>query len=182
MWTTTLNKIREQSPCREDFARFLGIFDKTKADDEPLQLIAVLDSNGLEYALWSLRAIDGKDREIRLFAVRCARRVQHLMTDQRSIDALDVSERFANGSATTDELEAARGAALAALSASAIGARTAAMVTEPSAALAAELAATLAAELAAEEVSSNGAGPAASAARDAAMAWQERDFRAMISE
>ena len=54
------------------------------------------------------------DNQLRLFAVRCARRVQHLMTDPRSIAALDVAERYANGQATDDELSAARNAASAA--------------------------------------------------------------------
>ena len=47
------------------------------------------------------------DRTLRLFAVWCARQVQHLMTDPRSVTALDVAERFANGAATADELRAA---------------------------------------------------------------------------
>ena len=51
------------------------------------------------------------DKTLRLFAVGCARRVQHLMTDQRSLDALDVAERYANGNATKDELNAAMAAA-----------------------------------------------------------------------
>jgi hypothetical protein len=52
------------------------------------------------------------DRELRLFAVHCARSVQHLMTDPRSIAAIDVAERHANGQATDKELAAARAAAL----------------------------------------------------------------------
>jgi hypothetical protein len=54
------------------------------------------------------------EKTLRLFAVNCARKVQHLMKDQRSIDALDVAERYANGNATEDELAAARKAAGAA--------------------------------------------------------------------
>lgn len=59
------------------------------------------------------------DKTLRLFAVGCARRVQHLMNDQRSLDALDVAERYANGNATKDELYAARYAANDAASAAA---------------------------------------------------------------
>lgn len=51
------------------------------------------------------------DRALRLFAVWSARRVQHLMTDARSIAALDVAEKYANGQATDNELAAARAAA-----------------------------------------------------------------------
>ena len=44
------------------------------------------------------------DKQLMLFTVRCARRVQHLMTDPRSIVALDVAERYAHGEATDKEL------------------------------------------------------------------------------
>jgi hypothetical protein len=47
------------------------------------------------------------DKELRLFAVFCARSVQHLMTDPRSRDAIDVAERYADGLATDDELRSA---------------------------------------------------------------------------
>ena len=47
------------------------------------------------------------DRELRLFAVWCVRQAQHLLTDQRSITAIDVAERYANGEATDEELAAA---------------------------------------------------------------------------
>jgi hypothetical protein len=51
------------------------------------------------------------DKLMRLFAVRCARQVQHLLTDERSIRAIDVAERYANGLATDEELTAAWAAA-----------------------------------------------------------------------
>jgi hypothetical protein len=54
------------------------------------------------------------DKQLRLFAVQCARRVQHLMTDPRSVAALDVAERHAKGEATDEELAKARSAAYAA--------------------------------------------------------------------
>lgn len=47
------------------------------------------------------------DKELRLFAVFCARQVQHMMTDPRSIAAIDVAERFAHGDASSEELAAA---------------------------------------------------------------------------
>lgn len=51
------------------------------------------------------------DKELRLFAVFCARQVQHLMTDLRSLAAIDVAERYAKGEASDNELAAARDAA-----------------------------------------------------------------------
>jgi len=111
---TTLNHIRSHSPCADGWAKLLRHLGKTQADDEPLSIITVLDSNGLDDALWCLRAVTGHDREIRLYTVWCARQVQHLMTDPRSIAALDVAERHANGAATDAELDAASAAASAA--------------------------------------------------------------------
>lgn len=66
-----------------------------------------MENNGLNDALWALHCIKDADRDIRLFSVWCARQVQHLMRDSRSTNALDVVERFANGKATKEELEAA---------------------------------------------------------------------------
>ena len=109
---TTLNKIRSHHPCTEGWAKLLKNLGKTKADDEPLAITTILESNGIDDALWCLRAVDGYQKEMRLFAVDCARSVQHLMTDQRSIAAIDVAERHAHGNATDNELNAVWAAAL----------------------------------------------------------------------
>ena len=112
--TTTLNAIKDHAPCKSGWDKLLAHLGKTEADDEPLRLMTILDSNGIEDALWALRCFPQYDREWRLFAVWCARQWQHLMTDPRSLAALDVAERFANGQATVGELEAAGVAAGAA--------------------------------------------------------------------
>ena len=111
---TTLNKIREHGPCADGWQKLLTHLGKTKADDEPLAFTTILDSNGLDDTLWCMRSAPEYDKDWRLFAVWCARQVQHLMTDQRSLSALDVAERHAHGSATDDELAAAWAAAGAA--------------------------------------------------------------------
>ena len=105
MFYTTLNKIREHSPCCEGWRRLLTYLGKTEADDEPLSFKSILDSNGLDDAIWALRSIDAP--EVRLFAVRCVRQIQHLISDERSLNALDVSEMYAVGNATSEELSAA---------------------------------------------------------------------------
>ena len=116
---TTLNKIRACSPCNGGWTKLLKNLGKTKADDELLKITTILDSNGLDDALWCLRSVDGYQREIRLYAVDCARSVQHLLTDPRSIAAIDIAERHAYGKATDEELATARSAASASASASA---------------------------------------------------------------
>ena len=93
------------------------------------------------------------------FALACARRVQHLMRDPRSIAALDTRERWLRGEATDEEMNAARAAARDA----ARDARDAAEVSAWDAASTAAWSAALAAARA--------AGDAEWAARDAA--WAE---------
>lgn len=60
----------------------------------------------------AINAAENHPRELRLFAVRCARAVQHLLKDKRSLDAIDVAERYANGQATDEELDDAFDAAI----------------------------------------------------------------------
>ena len=109
---TTLNKIRSHDPCRDGWEKLLRGLGKTRADDEPLNIATIIDINGLDDALWCLRAVEGHDREIRLYAVWCARRVEHLMTDPRSVAVLDVAERYARGEVSDEELRAAACAAV----------------------------------------------------------------------
>ena len=54
------------------------------------------------------------DRDLRLFACWCVRQVWHLLTDDRSRNAVEVAEKYAIGEATADDLAAARDAAWAA--------------------------------------------------------------------
>ena len=114
MITTTLNRIRNHQPCVHGWTKLLKYLGKTQADDDPLPFATILESNGLDDALWCCRAEPQYAREWRLYAVWCARQVQHLMTDQRSITALTVAENYANGTASDEELDAAWAAARAA--------------------------------------------------------------------
>ena len=137
---TTLNRVREHHPCADGWRKLLTHLNKTQADDEPLALATILQSNGLDDAIWCLRAVDGHEKEMRLYAVWCARQVQHLMKDPRSLAALDVAERHAHGQATDDELAAAGAAAWAAASAAAVAAWDAAWDAASAAAREAQIA------------------------------------------
>jgi hypothetical protein len=173
---TTLNLIRAESPCADGWKTLLVHLGKTEADDEPLALLTVLESNGLDDALWTLRCVPNCDRDARLFAVWCARQVKHLMTDKRSTDALDVAELFANGEATNKERAAAWAAAWDA-------ARDAAGAAAGDAAWdAAWAAAGAAAGAAAWDAARDAAGAAAGdAARDAARDAQKSMFIQMCN-
>jgi hypothetical protein len=53
----------------------------------------------------------GTDRQWRLFAVACCRRIDRLITDKRSRLAIEVAARYAEGTATEQDLAEARAAA-----------------------------------------------------------------------
>ncbi len=109
--TTTLNRIRARHPCEDGWRKLLAGLGKTEADDEPLPYARIVEINGIADALWACRVEPQHAKEWRLFAVWCARQVEHLLMDQRSRDALNVAERYANGEASDKELAAARDAA-----------------------------------------------------------------------
>jgi hypothetical protein len=75
---TTLNKIRQHKPCKKGWETLLASLGKTKADDEPLDLLNILESNGLDDALWCLRTVEGQDQKIRKLACDFALSVAHL--------------------------------------------------------------------------------------------------------
>lgn len=109
---TTLKAIKEHSPCAEGWRKLMKHLGKSTVDNEPLPLVEILKSNGLNDAIWCFRAVDHKN--VRLYAIACAREVQHLMTDARSLKALDVAEAYVDGKATWEDLEHARSAAASA--------------------------------------------------------------------
>jgi len=54
---TTLAAIRSYSPCEDGWVKLLKHLGKTTADDEPLAFSTILTSNGVDDALWCLRAL-----------------------------------------------------------------------------------------------------------------------------
>jgi hypothetical protein len=177
--TTTLNKIRAQDPCADGWRKLLAHLDKTEADDEPLPLSVIVESNGLEDALWALRTLPEHNNLWRQYAVWCARQVQHLMTDERSIAALDVAERHSRGEVTDEELTSAWAASTASTASAA--ASTASAAASAAAWAAASDAARTAARTAARAAASFGAWAAASdAARAAALDAQKTQFLKIV--
>ena len=110
----TLNAIRARGIDESAWNKLLVRLGKTKADDAPLSMLTVLESNGLTDALWCLRCITGRDCAIRLLACDFAQSVAHLNSDPRVQAAIDTARRYASGDATSAEMASARKAAWAA--------------------------------------------------------------------
>lgn len=102
---TTLKKIRAVNPCREGWMKLLKHLGKTKADNESLELRTILESNGVDDALWCVRTLDKRDRV--QIALAYANSVKHLMTDAAALRALEVCEQYVAGTASDKELRAA---------------------------------------------------------------------------
>jgi hypothetical protein len=124
---TTLNKIKSHSPCgllepkntNLGWGKLLNHLGKTQSDDEVLELRTILESNGLDDTLWAFRAVEGKDKEIRLFAADCAEMVlpiyeKEYPDDDRPRKAIQAARDYANELISVEQLAAARDAAVAA--------------------------------------------------------------------
>ena len=109
-----LRKLKPLKPCYDP--------DRYLPENWTGNVLDILDVTAAPFPdrLWILlRTEFFSEKFLRLYAVGCARQVQHLMKDERSVKALDVSEAFANGNATEAELDSASPAASPAARASA---------------------------------------------------------------
>ena len=170
---TTLNEIRAAGPCECGWGKLLKSLGKTKADDDPLPLLTILESNGLDDALWCLR-VPSLERLSRHFQAWCAEQVLHLFEAERPND-MRVRDQIAmlrKDDATDEDRTAARAIAQDA-------ARAAAQDDAWAAALDAARAAARDAALDAARAAAWAA--AWDAAWDAARAAQERQLRLMLS-
>lgn len=118
MFTVTLKQLRDAGACVDGYNKVVcmlsgKVFDAARETymrldhDGGISLVAIANNSGIDDALWATRCLVGHDRDLRLYGVWCARQIQHLMTDERCVNALDVSERYANGEASDSELAAA---------------------------------------------------------------------------
>jgi len=113
MTMTTLNAIHTASPCHDGCTKLLKHLGKTSADDEPLPLLTVLDSNGLDDALWVLDNTKCDPRLARHFGTWCAEQVLPIFeaaypNDMRPRNAIAVAR---DDDATPEDRDAARAAA-----------------------------------------------------------------------
>ena len=130
--TTTLNRLRAAGACESRYAHLLRALGGTSFDhDEPINLLTILEHNGVNDCLWSLCATEENcDQIARLMAADFAESVLPLYesrypNDNRPRDAIVAARQFARGeigdAARAAAWAAARGAGDAAWAAWAAG-------------------------------------------------------------
>ena len=145
------------------------------AGDKPVEQIVAECHRG-DWLLWLAKNCGVELQPLTLAKGHCANTVRHLMSDERSLIAVDVAIAFGEGKATREELDAAADAATTAANAAAraaayAAARAAAYAAAYSVAYAAYAAyAVAAAATSATSASDAAAAAAAAAAADAAAA------------
>ena len=110
------------------------------AGDKTIEQV-VADCHRGDWLLWLAKKCGVELQPLTLAKAHCANTVRHLMTDERSVKAVDVAIAFGEGRATRDELDAAASAAYADAYAAAYAATAAAAAAAAAADAAAEAAA-----------------------------------------
>ena len=114
--TTTFKRLRAAGACETSYRKLRRALKGTK-DTAPIGLLVILEHNGLEDALWALRAtVENCDRTARLLAADFAAEVlpvwhKHYPADMRPALAIQAARDFANGLITEEVRSAAWSAA-----------------------------------------------------------------------
>lgn len=114
--TTTFAQLKAAGACEEGYkklAKSLGGIKKY-GNKTPISLIQILNSNGVDDCLWSLRVVEHPERDkiARFIACDCAEAVLYIyekynQTDKRPHEAIKASRSYAEGLVSIDELNAA---------------------------------------------------------------------------
>ena len=172
--TTTLNKIRACSPCTSGWQTLLKHVGKDFDPDAEINLLTILESNGVADMLWSLRATQDSKRIASQLAIEFAEQALPLFekrrpNDERPRKAIQAARDYLDGKISLEQLRASRQAGAAAAYAAYAAAADAADAYAAAAAYAAYVAAADAADAyaAATYAAADAAYAAAAAAADA---------------
>ena len=108
----TFNSLKKHNACQDGYGRLSKALggDEIYGLDTPINVLTILKRNGLEDAIWALRAtLQSSDKVCRLFAADCAESVLHIFEekypdDMRPRNAIQAARDFANGVICWDEL------------------------------------------------------------------------------
>jgi hypothetical protein len=146
MLTTTLALLRQHNACKDRYTHLRKALGNGYGD-KPIAIVKILETNGLDDAIWALRAVPEKQaaerallsrtfacRSVRETPLADGRRVWDLLEDERSRAAVVAAEDFVAGKISAKDLAAAWAAALAAALAAARAAWAAALAAARAAA------------------------------------------------
>ena len=148
--TTTLDLLQKAGACTRGYKTLIKALGAKYPHEKPIDLLTILNTNGLDDALWALGATaENCDMIARLVAADFAEQVlpiwQKYSKDERPALAIQAARDFAHGRISREKRDAALAAALAAARAEARDeARDAALYAARAAALDAVGAAALA--------------------------------------
>ena len=118
--TTTLNKIRACSPCASGWQTLLKHVGKDFDPDAEINLLTILESNGVADMLWTLRATDQDSKRIASqLAIEFAEQALPLFEKLRPNDecprkAMQAARDYLDGKISLEQLRASRQAGAAA--------------------------------------------------------------------
>ena len=117
MLHTTLKLCKEHDACADGFSQLKESLGKYHSDTDLIPLTHIIESNGLQDALWALKStVEDSEYLAREFAIFCARQALPFYEDKypddfRVRDCIDATERYNNKEITLEELEVFRNAA-----------------------------------------------------------------------
>ena len=115
MLFTSFTKLRKHNACSDGLKTLKENISKRQAGDL-ISMAEIIDSNGLEHALWALRSCDDSDKFARLIAAEFAEHTVEIFEKVRPDDsrprlAIVAARAYANGTITAKERDAAGDAA-----------------------------------------------------------------------
>ena len=115
--TTTLNRIREHSPCTDGWKKLNKYLGSEYGEGTPINLLTILDSNGVQDMLWCLRAtVEDSNPVSSQLAIAFAEEVLPIFesrypADSRPRMAIQAAKDYAEGKISIEEVRAAANAA-----------------------------------------------------------------------
>ena len=98
---TTIEEIMKHSPCSRGIQKFKNKYERTSGE---VSFKEILESNGIEDAIWCLRVLSDCYLDVLKFKLKCARHVEHLDTSGNAKNYLNVLENLILDKQTREEL------------------------------------------------------------------------------
>lgn len=112
--TTTLNRIRACSPCVSGWYKLTKYLGEDFAPDAEINLLTILESNGVADMLWTLRATEQDSKRVASqLAIEFAEQALPIFekrrpNDERPRKAIQAARDYLDGKISLDELRACR--------------------------------------------------------------------------